>query len=68
MTVESEASQEKIRIVVNLTTTTINCIDLLVRQGVYMSRQDVIRDSIRCRLESRKIPPFFMPEPKGESA
>ena len=67
MTVENEMSEKKIRVVVNFTPACLDCIDLLVRQGVYMNRQTVIRDGVRLLLTKRKLPPFYLPEPKEES-
>lgn len=58
----------KVRVVVNFTPACLDGIDHLVRQGVYMNRQTVIRDGVRILLTARKVPPFNLPEPKEDSA
>ena len=59
MDVENEMSEGKVRVVVNFTKASLDCIDHLVRQGVYMNRQTVIRDGVRLLLTTRKVPPFY---------
>lgn len=59
MDVEPEVSEERlIRVVTNFPQGCVDAIDRLVAQGVYINRQDLIRDGTRKILTSRGAPPF----------
>ncbi|MBA7628117.1 hypothetical protein ES703_35587 [subsurface metagenome] len=58
MDVENEMSQKLVRIVINFTKPAVIAVDSLVKEGLYTSRQDTIRDALRRLLTFRKVHPF----------
>ncbi|MBA7650539.1 hypothetical protein ES703_58345 [subsurface metagenome] len=64
---DAENDMEKVRIVVNVTRSALDCVDHLVALGVYLNRQTVIRAGIRKVLKENKLPPFYPLVPEEAS-
>jgi len=50
---------ERERVSVLLTEPYLDGLDRLVKEGIYLDRQSVIRDAIWQLLEKHRIPPFY---------
>ena len=53
------------RVSMTLTTPYLEALDRLVKKGLYLEKQEAIRDALRIFFEIRGIPPFY-PEAEGQ--
>ena len=56
---------DKKRVNLTLTKPYRDALDLLIEKGIYLDKQEAIRDALRIFFEVQGIPPFYPQEAEG---